>query len=48
MKPTNIKLRRRAERIIAAVTGCDDATAARALTENGDDIKRAVDALEGK
>ena len=46
MKPTNVKLRRRAERMIAAATGCDDAAAARLLVENGDSIKAAIEAYE--
>ena len=46
MKPTNVKLRRRAERMIAAATGCDDATAARLLVENGDSIRAAIEAYE--
>lgn len=46
MKPTNVKLRRRAERIIVQATGCDDETAAAALRDNGDSIKAAIEALE--
>ena len=46
LKPTNIKLRRRAERIVAAVTGVDDETAARLLVENGDSIREAIVAWE--
>jgi len=46
MKPTNIKLRRRAERIVAAVTGVDDETAAKLLVDNGDSIREAIVAWE--
>ena len=46
MKPTNVKLRRRAERMIAAATGCSDETAARLLVENGDSIRAAIEAYE--
>ena len=46
MKPTNTKLRRRAERIIREATGCDDETAARLLRENGDSIRGAIEAFE--
>ena len=46
MKPTNAKLRRRAERMIMAAAGCDDATAAKLLAENGDSIRAAVEAYE--
>lgn len=46
MKPSNQKLRRRAERIIMQATGCDDETAAKALVENGDSIRAAIEALE--
>ena len=46
MKPTNAKLRRRAERIIREATGCDDETAAKLLRENGDSIRGAIEAFE--
>ena len=46
MRPTNVKLRRRAERIIMQATGCDDETAARLLRENGDSIRAAIESRE--
>ena len=41
VRPTNAKLVDRARRIIAAVTGCDESTAARLLTEAGS-VKVAI------
>ncbi len=46
MRPTNSKLRRRAERIIMSATGCGDEEAARLLREHGDSIKAAIEAYE--
>ncbi|HZL26341.1 MAG TPA: N-acetylmuramic acid 6-phosphate etherase [Acidobacteriaceae bacterium] len=42
VKPSNAKLVDRAERIIAAATGCDAATAARLLVESGESVKTAI------
>ena len=42
VRPTNAKLVDRAERIIAAATGCDEATAARLLPESGMNVKTAI------
>jgi N-acetylmuramic acid 6-phosphate etherase len=42
VRPTNAKLVDRAERIIAAATGCDAATAARLLAESGESVKTAI------
>jgi N-acetylmuramic acid 6-phosphate etherase len=42
VKPTNAKLVDRAERIIAAATGCDAATAARLLVDSGQVVKTAI------
>lgn len=42
VRPTNAKLVDRAERIIAAATGCDAATAARLLEESGGSVKTAI------
>ena len=42
VRPTNAKLVDRAERIIAAATGCDAATAARLLEESGSSVKTAI------
>ncbi len=42
VRPTNAKLVDRAQRIIAAATGCDLATAARLLTDSGNNVKTAV------
>lgn len=47
MRPTNEKLRRRAARMIADVTGCDERTAAAALAICGDDIRAAILHVEG-
>lgn len=46
MRPTNAKLRRRAERIIREATGCDDAAAAKLLADNGDSIRAAIESYE--
>ncbi|MEA4824602.1 MAG: N-acetylmuramic acid 6-phosphate etherase [Clostridiaceae bacterium] len=46
MRPTNAKLRRRAERIIREATGCDDNTAAKLLIDNGDSIRTAIESYE--
>ncbi len=42
VRPTNAKLVDRAERIIAAATGCDAATSARLLSESGENVKTAI------
>jgi len=42
VRPTNAKLVDRAERIIAAATGCDAATAAALLEASGNDVKTAI------
>jgi N-acetylmuramic acid 6-phosphate etherase len=42
VRPTNAKLVDRAERIIAAATGCDMETAARLLEESGGSVKTAI------
>ncbi len=42
VRPTNAKLVDRAQRIIAAATGCDLATAARLLTDSGNNVKTAI------
>ena len=42
VKPTNAKLVDRAERIIAAATGCDPITAAKLLVESGQVVKTAI------
>jgi len=42
VRPTNAKLVDRAERIIAAATGCDQRAAARLLLESGSEVKAAI------
>lgn len=42
MRPTNAKLRRRAQRMVQAIVKCDDAAAQAALQAAGHDIKLAV------
>ena len=42
VRPTNAKLVDRAQRIIAAATGCDPATAARLLLDSGSNVKTAI------
>ncbi|MCP3460190.1 N-acetylmuramic acid 6-phosphate etherase [Bradyrhizobium sp. CCGUVB23] len=42
MLPTNAKLKRRAEAMVAHITGCSEAQAASALEETGGDIKLAA------
>src|SRR5262249_60480798 len=42
MAPTNAKLKRRAEAMVAQIAHCDDARAARALEEAEGEIKTAV------
>jgi N-acetylmuramic acid 6-phosphate etherase len=42
VRPTNAKLVDRAQRIIAAATGCDPATATRLLTDSGNNVKTAI------
>jgi N-acetylmuramic acid 6-phosphate etherase len=42
VRPTNAKLVDRAERIICAATGCDQAAAARLLEESGSSVKTAI------
>jgi N-acetylmuramic acid 6-phosphate etherase len=47
MRPTNAKLRQRAEQMVARLTGCDPAIAADALLRAGSDVKLAVLVLQG-
>jgi N-acetylmuramic acid 6-phosphate etherase len=42
VRPTNAKLVDRAQRIIAAATGCDLTTAARLLSDSGKNVKTAI------
>ena len=42
MRPTNAKLRQRAEEMVVRLTGCDAAIAADALARTGSDVKLAV------
>jgi N-acetylmuramic acid 6-phosphate etherase len=42
VRPTNAKLVDRAQRIIAAATGCDLAAAARLLADSGNNVKTAI------
>ena len=42
VRPTNAKLVDRAQRIIAAATGCDLSTAARLLADSGNNVKTAI------
>ena len=42
MRPSNVKLRARSERILAAETGLDEATARAALSEAGGDLRVAL------
>jgi N-acetylmuramic acid 6-phosphate etherase len=42
VKPTNEKLRARACRIVAALTGCDDETARKRLIRRGWNVKKAL------
>jgi len=42
VRPTNAKLVDRAQRIIAAATGCDLATAAQLLADSGNNVKTAI------
>jgi N-acetylmuramic acid 6-phosphate etherase len=42
VRPTNAKLVDRAERIIAAATGCSPDEAARLLVESGESVKTAI------
>jgi N-acetylmuramic acid 6-phosphate etherase len=42
VRPTNAKLVDRAQRIIAEITGCDTATAARLLADSGNNVKTAI------
>ena len=42
VRPTNAKLVDRAERMIAAATGCDPGTAARLLEDSGSSVKTAI------
>ena len=42
VRPTNAKLVDRAQRIIAAATGCDPATAERLLLDSGTNVKTAI------
>jgi N-acetylmuramic acid 6-phosphate etherase len=47
MRPTNAKLRQRAEQMVARLTGCDPAIAADALLRAGSDVKLAVLVVQG-
>jgi len=47
MRPTNAKLRQRAEQMVARLTGCDPAIAADALLRVGSDVKLAVLVVQG-
>jgi N-acetylmuramic acid 6-phosphate etherase len=42
MQPTNAKLKRRAEAVVAQIAHCDPSHAARSLEQAGGDIKTAV------
>lgn len=42
VKPTNIKLKDRAVRIVSAISGCDEKTALNLLLENGYKVKEAI------
>jgi N-acetylmuramic acid 6-phosphate etherase len=42
MRPTNAKLRRRAEQMVMTITGCDNAAAANVLGKSQGDVKLAV------
>ena len=42
VKPTNIKLKDRASRIVSEITGCEKETAINTLQENGYNLKEAV------
>jgi len=42
MQPTNAKLKRRAETMVAQISGCSETPAARALEQSGGDIKIAA------
>ena len=42
VKPTNIKLKDRAVRIVSAISGCDETTALNLLLENGYKVKEAI------
>lgn len=48
MKPTNDKLVERTVRIVKDMAGVDEATALKALDDNGWDIKKSVEAIERK
>ena len=47
MKPSNIKLKNRAVRMVAAACGVDFGAAEKALNENGFVVSRAIEALNG-
>jgi N-acetylmuramic acid 6-phosphate etherase len=47
MRPTNAKLRQRAEQMVAKLTGCDPTVAADALLRAGSDVKLAVLVVQG-
>lgn len=42
MRPTNAKLRRRAEQMVVTIVGCDDQVAAEAMVKADGDVKLAV------
>ena len=46
LRPTNVKLRARMIRIVSQITGADEVTAERLLSENDFVIRRAVAAYE--
>jgi N-acetylmuramic acid 6-phosphate etherase len=48
MRPTNEKLRRRAERMVMAIAGCEEAVARAALTDAGGDVKVAALIASGR
>lgn len=48
VKPSNVKLRDRAGRIVSAITGCDEAAATAALKRTKWDVKRACEALNSR
>jgi N-acetylmuramic acid 6-phosphate etherase len=47
MRPTNAKLRQRAEQMVVKLTGCDSVVAADALLRAGRDVKLAVLVVQG-
>lgn len=47
MRPTNAKLRKRAEQMVVQLTGCDSSTAADAVARTGSEVKLAVLVVNG-